>query len=148
MLGGPGYIWTKEAITRFVEIGLHFNYWNSGTNVSSETVHCVNVGHQGAEDLELGKMCIFFYRLVQFFFSIIIIIFQLLCHNISFKGSCLAKLNITIGDSRDENEMERFLPHSLEDMICDEVKKPPEFWYIEKFSFYPLKQVSFLTKRS
>jgi hypothetical protein len=71
-------------------------------------------------------------------------IFYVIIYNL--QGRCLAKLNISMGDSRDENETERFLPHSLEDMICDQFYKPPDFWYIEKFSFYPLKQVSLLTK--
>jgi glycoprotein-N-acetylgalactosamine 3-beta-galactosyltransferase len=59
MSGGSGYILTKEAITRFVEIGLHFNYSNSGTNVNSKISQCENEGHQGAEDLELGRMQFF-----------------------------------------------------------------------------------------
>ena len=58
MAGGPGYILTKEAITRFVEIGLNFKHSefgnNNATNNISSQQQCEK-GHQGAEDLLLGK---------------------------------------------------------------------------------------------
>ncbi|XP_046654508.1 glycoprotein-N-acetylgalactosamine 3-beta-galactosyltransferase 1-like isoform X2 [Daphnia pulicaria] len=100
MSGGSGYVLTKEAIRRFVEIGLpKLNSPQITHNV------CVS-GPKGLEDLNLG--------------------------------SCLAKLNVTAGDSRDKSEMERFLPMSLENMMCGNLNCP-ENDFLQQWAFYPLK---------
>jgi glycoprotein-N-acetylgalactosamine 3-beta-galactosyltransferase len=122
MSGGSGYVLTKEAIRRFVEKSQE----SKGNFTSGK--HCV-LDYEGAEDLNLGKgMANFIYYL-----SIIPIIFD--------KGICLEELNVTAGDSRDEKKVERFLPWSLEDMICGHLKYS-DFWYLQEFSYYTLKQVN------
>ncbi|XP_057367964.1 glycoprotein-N-acetylgalactosamine 3-beta-galactosyltransferase 1-like [Daphnia carinata] len=110
MSGGSGYVLTKEAVRRFVELGIG-NVTNEVemTSFANKTNAC-SPGHKGLEDAKLG--------------------------------SCLEKLNVAAGDSRDENEEERFLPFSLEEMICGHLKyKPEDYWMLREWSFYfPLKQ--------
>lgn len=55
---------------------------------------------------------------------------------IVLKGSCLENVNVTAGDSRDENKIERFLPLSLNDMI-----KYPTDTFLQQWAFYPIRQV-------
>lgn len=57
MSGGPGYVLTREAIRRFVEIGLGNvsvveTKGNNKTNSTSNS-YCP-VGHEGQEDVNLG----------------------------------------------------------------------------------------------
>ncbi len=53
MSGGSGYVLTKEAIRRFVEIAVvKMNSTYNGGNLTSEEF-CVP-GHQGLEDVNLG----------------------------------------------------------------------------------------------
>jgi glycoprotein-N-acetylgalactosamine 3-beta-galactosyltransferase len=58
MSGGSGYILTKEAITRFVEIGLNFKHSEFGNNYATNNISSQQLcekGHQGDEDVRLGK---------------------------------------------------------------------------------------------
>nr|CAH0103430.1 unnamed protein product [Daphnia galeata] len=104
MSGGPGYVLTREAIRRFVEIGLaNVSELDQPQNKTASTYsnsNCRIGQHEGQEDVNLA------------------------------------------GDSRDENRVERFLPWSLEDMICGHLKyKPNDYWMLREWSFYyPLKQ--------
>ncbi len=118
MSGGSGYVLTKEAIRRFVELK---------SNITSGS-QCV-LNHEGPEDLNLGIMSRWY-----------ILLMKLISNSILSKGICLEELNVTAVDSRDGNKVERFLPWSLEDMICGHLKNPG-FWYLREFSYYPLKQV-------
>ena len=61
------------------------------------------------------------------------------------KGSCLEKLNVTAGDSRDDRGRERFLPFNLEDHLLNGVLKEMRGTaaYLHKWSFYPAKEVFF-----
>jgi glycoprotein-N-acetylgalactosamine 3-beta-galactosyltransferase len=57
MSGGSGYVLTREAIRRFVEIGLAGNN-NSiklkGNQTNSTLISPCSIGHQGLEDVNLG----------------------------------------------------------------------------------------------
>lgn len=53
----------------------------------------------------------------------------------------MEKVNVSVVDSRDENKLERFLPLDLEDMIFGHIKYP-DFWWVQEWSYYPLKLVS------
>ncbi|KAK4016122.1 hypothetical protein OUZ56_031080 [Daphnia magna] len=101
MSGGSGYVLSKEAIRRFVEIALPKM---DSSDISSDTTGslCVS-GPKGHEDVNLG--------------------------------SCLENVNVTAGDSRDENKIERFLPLSLNDMI-----KYPTDTFLQQWAFYPIRQ--------
>lgn len=51
--GGPGYILTREAVRRFVEIGLgHNNVTNKSADSSGSSL--CGTGHAGLEDLNIG----------------------------------------------------------------------------------------------
>ena len=66
MSGGSGYVLTKEAIRRFVEIALaNANSDESERNIIPDN-HCVH-GHQGPEDLNLGMHNRSFYRACNIF---------------------------------------------------------------------------------
>ncbi len=64
MSGGSGYVLTREAIRRFVEIGLAGNdsirLKDDQTNNSTLISPC-SIGHQGLEDVNLG---IYYHRLI------------------------------------------------------------------------------------
>ena len=57
MSGGPGYVLTKEAIRRFVEIGLGGNVSvlepKANKTKSTSSSYCP-IGHEGQEDVNLG----------------------------------------------------------------------------------------------
>ena len=56
MSGGAGYILTKEAIRRFVEIGLNQgNTPKANTTENIKNSLCAS-GHQGPEDVNLGNI--------------------------------------------------------------------------------------------
>jgi hypothetical protein len=63
MGGGSGYILTKEAITRFVEIGLNFKHSEIGNNSATKNISSQQLckkGHEGPEDIFLGKYVRFY----------------------------------------------------------------------------------------
>ncbi len=92
MSGGSGYVLSREALRRFVTVGL------------ADPNHELCRGDDGgAEDVEMGV--------------------------------CLQNLNVTGGDSRDENGKPRFMALSPESIIVPG-SKDPEHWYW-KTQFYP-----------
>ena len=135
MSGGPGYVLTREAIRRFVEVGLDItvNSTQNEGNMTSKNL-CVP-GYEGLEDFNLGTFC--------FCCLIPLNIWIYYCAKICVRtGRCLEKLNVTAGDSRDENQIERFLPWAMEDMICGHLKYPV-YCHLEVIAFYPVKKVIF-----
>lgn len=134
MSGGSGYVLTKEAIRRFVEIALATEKAQVSETKNQTHKSFCHPGERGPEDLNLG--CLLHFR------------FRFITHRqLSFDyytGICLERLNVTAGDSRDENQLERFLPSTLEDMICGHLKYNKfDVWFLREWSFYfPIKKVS------
>ena len=89
MSGGAGYVLSREAVRRFVDVGLVDGSCRGDDD--------------GAEDVEIGL--------------------------------CLQKLNVTSGDSRDENGRPRFFGLEPKQIVVPGAKDP-DFWYW-KNQFYP-----------
>lgn len=137
MSGGPGYVLTRESIRRFVEMGIGNATNGLPTTLSPGKMNPCPASQEGLEDANLG-ICHSAFNT-----STCSVLSKKLFENVSVPGNCLEKLNVTAGDSRDEYKVERFLPWSLEDMICGHLKyKQEDYWMLREWSFYyPLKQV-------
>lgn len=60
----------------------------------------------------------------------------------------MERMNVTAGDTRDEEGRLRFLPFPLEDHIFNDIRDNVAANYLRDWTFYPIKQVfSFVKKR-
>lgn len=120
MSGGAGYVLSKEAVKRFVEVAIP-----NKSKCKSE--------NEGAEDVEMGKIKA-----------------NLQCHQVanvintqtvfSSTGKCLANVQVFAGDSRDNAGRGRFFPFVPEHhLIPGHVDK--SFWYW-KYIFYKTDEVT------
>ena len=73
MSGGAGYILTKEAIRRFVEIGLKQENTSKANTTENIRNSLCSSGHQGSEDVNLGNDCSYVnFRITKLFLFIIV----------------------------------------------------------------------------
>ena len=73
MSGGAGYILTKEAIRRFVEIGLKQENTSKANTTENIRNSLCSSGHQGSEDVNLGNDCSYVnFRKTKLFLFIIV----------------------------------------------------------------------------
>ena len=52
----------------------------------------------------------------------------------------MEKLNVTAGDSRDDQGRERFFPFKMEDHLLNELRDTAEAAYLRDWSFYPFSK--------
>lgn len=117
MSGGAGYVLSREAVKRFVEVGIP-----NKAKCKSE--------NEGAEDVEMGMIKAKIFQICN-------VITQTLFFS---TGKCLANVQVFAGDSRDNAGRGRFFPFVPEHhLIPGHVDK--SFWYW-KYIFYKTDEVT------